>query len=245
MAFKLGPSSPSWTQAGGWRQVGTSWAEIAGRSWPQVGPMLRRCRIKTVHLDDFGPICKRCKFLQSCALSGKINEIQKIEEMLPSVENGSSPHLLYQAKRPVHSPHPMLNYHASAPSVQADLSKEQYVVYPQDPTIYPMNTCMFQGCSTRGAAKRSSASYLWADAGLERCAMWWVSFVLNTCITHTHTPVYIYIYIYLHIYIYMYVYMYICISIYTYVYIYIFLFKYIYIYSLCTSGTKTRRTSRV
>ena len=50
-------------------QVGASWAEVGAllaKVDPQVGPMLRPCRIETVHLDDFGPICKMCKLPVPC-----------------------------------------------------------------------------------------------------------------------------------------------------------------------------------
>ena len=45
-------------------KFGRSWAKLgpAGRSRLEVGPMLRPCRIETVHLDDFGPIFKTCVF---------------------------------------------------------------------------------------------------------------------------------------------------------------------------------------
>ena len=47
-------------------EVGANWCwGVAGRSWPQVGPMLWQGRIETKHLDDFVPICKMCKLSPS------------------------------------------------------------------------------------------------------------------------------------------------------------------------------------
>ena len=59
-----------------WVHLGAKWLEPSGsklcRSWPQVGPMLRPCRIETVHLDDVGPICKTCALPKSRALFGAL-----------------------------------------------------------------------------------------------------------------------------------------------------------------------------
>ena len=59
-----------------WSQVGPSWAEVGAllAEVGQVGPMLRPCRIETVRLDDFGPICKMCKLSQSHGLNRHLRQ---------------------------------------------------------------------------------------------------------------------------------------------------------------------------
>ena len=100
---------PSWAEVGAnWSKLGRSWA-LAAQSWPQVGPMLRPCWIETVHLGDFGPICKMCKL----PVPFTFWRSAPFESARPQMK-------LYQSDRSVRS-HALLNYHASAPSVRADL----------------------------------------------------------------------------------------------------------------------------
>ena len=91
-----------------WSQVGPRW-ELVSRS--QIALMLRRCWIETVNLDDVVPICRICKLPQRGASFWRGVD----------PENATSKLKLYQrtedcSKRSA----PLLNYHASAPSVRAD-----------------------------------------------------------------------------------------------------------------------------
>ena len=71
--------------------------------------MLRPCRIEAANLDDAAPICKMCKLPLRGMTFGTLARAN-----MPPLK-------LYQTDRSVHSLHPLLNYHASAPSVRADL----------------------------------------------------------------------------------------------------------------------------
>ena len=91
-------------------KLGRSWACY----WPkltQVEPMLRPCRIETVHLDDVGPICKMCKLPVPCTFWRGGDP-----------ENGPPQLKLHQwTENCSNRSAPLLNYHASAPLGRADL----------------------------------------------------------------------------------------------------------------------------
>ena len=106
---QMGPQVvPSWSQLGPKLEPsGSKLGRSRGRSWPQVLPMLRPCRIETVHSGNVGPICN----------------MWKLRQWEPSfLAPGRSWKCPAEADRSVHSYHSLLNYHALAPVARADFA---------------------------------------------------------------------------------------------------------------------------
>ena len=115
--------APKWVQFAGrlprWAEVGANWSEV-GALLAEVGAMLRPCWIETVHLESFGPICKMR------------NSTQRGTGFWRLTRANMRPHhqlKLYKSDRSVWS-HPLLNYHASAPSGQANFSRYSSAYQP-------------------------------------------------------------------------------------------------------------------
>ena len=91
-------------------QIAPSWAEV-GAKWVQVRPKLGPCRpklIDRVQLDDFGPICKMCKIIQQSCTFWPGRTRPPLSWSCTRLTDPSIRRIL-------------INYHASAPSVHADL----------------------------------------------------------------------------------------------------------------------------
>ena len=81
LGAKLGRN---WSQVGPiWAKVGAVLAEVDPKSG-RYGPVLRPCWTETVHLDDFGPICKMCKLHQITTIPCTfLQSFQKWAEAVP------------------------------------------------------------------------------------------------------------------------------------------------------------------